>query len=91
MRVLNPYMSKYSNNESFFLCQPFLNICFLKRFPVSQPNKVSLIEAGKYFVYEREEVIFFSPVKRENEKITGQLFSCEYTLRKKNREVFKFL
>ena len=91
MRVSNLYMSKYSNNESFFFCQPFLNICFLKNVPVSQPNRVNLIQAGKYFVYEREEVIFFSPLKQENGKITGKLFSCEHTLRKNPREVIKFL
>ena len=80
MRVLNPYMFNYNN---IFLCQPFLNVCFLKNFPISQPSKLNLNQAGEYFAYERKEVIFFSPVKRENGKITGKLFSCEHTLRKK--------
>ena len=38
----------------------------------------SLAKAGKYFVYERKEIMSFS---RLSGKTTGKLFSCEQPLR----------
>ena len=43
-----------------------MNICFLQNFPTSLPSKINLTQKRKYFVYEREEIIFFSLVKGEN-------------------------
>ena len=38
---------------------------------------MNLVQAGKYFVYEREEIMSFS---RLSEKTTGKLFSYEQLL-----------
>ena len=56
MKISNPDMFKYNKTESIFFkfVSPILNIGFSKNFPILQPTKINLAQAGKYFVYERE-------------------------------------
>ena len=51
-----------------------LNIGSSKNFPSKQLAKINLAQAGKYFVYEHEEIISFSWLSG---KTTVKLFSYE--------------
>ena len=76
-------MFKYNKTESFFFkfMSPILNIGFSQNFPTKQPAKINLVQAGKYFTYEREEIISFSWLSG---KTTGKLFPYEQPLSVKN-------
>ena len=72
-------MFKYNKTEPFFFkfMSPILNMGFSQNFPAKQPAKINLAQAGKYFVYEREEIISFFWLWG---KTTGKLFSYEQRL-----------
>ena len=82
-------MFKYNKTESFFFkfMSAVLNIGFSQNFPTQQPAKINLAQAGKYLVYESEEIISSS---RLSGKTTGKLFSYEQQplnmLRENNRD-----
>ena len=72
-------MFKYNKTEPFFFnfMSPILNIGLSQNFPTQQPAKINLAQAGKYFVYERKEILSFS---RLSGKTIEKLFSYEQPL-----------
>ena len=75
-----PDIFEYNKTQPFLFkfMSPILNIGFSQNFPTWQLAKINLTQVGKYFVYEREKIIYFS---RLSEKTTGKLFSYEQPLR----------
>ena len=58
----SPDMFKYNKTEPFLLklISRILNIGFSKNFLSEKLAKINLAQAGKYFVYEHEEIMSFS-------------------------------
>ena len=83
MRVSSPDVFKYNKTEPFFFkfVSTILNIGFLRNFFFEQTAKMNIVQVGKYFVYEREEITSFS---RLSGKTTGELFSYEQRLTAKS-------
>lgn len=70
------------------LRQPFWILASFKIFPPNKLAKVNLAQPRKYFIYEREVIIYVFPVKRKNKSKTLLIWTAPKNAEESQRWLF---